>query len=87
MPAAAGLQAPPNPSLNYLVLDYQDHISSTAAFGQLDWKATDTIKLTGGLRYTYDEKHGQEEARYIAFPGSLCLNQRRELGLVLGAGR
>ncbi len=65
----AGQFAPaaPNPSLNYLLLDYQDHIASTAAFGQVDWKVTPTIKLTAGLRYTYDQKHGQEEARYIAF--------------------
>jgi iron complex outermembrane receptor protein len=59
--------AAPNPSLNYLLLNYQDHIASTAAFGQVDWKVTPTIKLTAGLRYTYDQKHGQEEARYIAF--------------------
>jgi iron complex outermembrane recepter protein len=65
--AGAFVPAFPNPSLNYLLLDYQDHIASTAAFGQVDWKITPTIKLTGGLRYTYDEKHGQEEARYIAF--------------------
>jgi len=50
-----------------LVLNYQDHIASTAVFGQVDWKVTPTVKLTAGLRYTYDQKHGQEEARYIAF--------------------
>src|SRR6185312_2472575 len=51
VPVAAGLPAPPNPSLNYLLLDYQDHIASTGVFGQVDWKITDAIKLTGGLRY------------------------------------
>jgi iron complex outermembrane recepter protein len=84
-PAAAGLQAPPNPSLNYLVLNYQDHISSTAAFGQVDWKITDQIKLTGGLRYTYDEKHGQEEARYIAFQDLSAAVSAENLGSLLPA--
>ncbi len=84
-PAAAGLQAPPNPSLNYLVLDYQDHISSTAAFGQVDWKINDQIKLTGGLRYTYDEKHGQEEARYIAFQDLSAAVSAENLGSFLPA--
>ena len=84
-PAAAGLQAPPNPSLNYLLLDYQDHISSTAAFGQVDWKITDQIKLTGGLRYTYDEKHGQEEARYIVFQDLSAAVSAENLGSLLPA--
>jgi iron complex outermembrane receptor protein len=84
-PAAAGLQAPPNPSLNYLLLDYQDRISSTAAFGQVDWKITDQIKLTGGLRYTYDEKHGQEEARYIAFQDLSAAVSAENLGSLLPA--
>jgi iron complex outermembrane receptor protein len=85
VPAAAGLQAPPNPSLNYLLLDYQDHISSTAAFGQVDWKITDTVKLTGGLRYTYDEKHGQEEARYIVFQDLSAETSAENLGSFLPA--
>jgi iron complex outermembrane receptor protein len=85
LPAAPGLQAPPNPSLNYLVLNYQDHISSTAAFGQVDWKITPTIKLTGGLRYTYDEKHGQEEARYIVFQDLSAATSAENLGSFLPA--
>src|SRR5579859_2611695 len=84
-PAAAGLQAPPNPSLNYLLLDYQDHISSTAAFGQIDWKFTDQLKLTAGLRYTYDEKHGQEEARYIVFQDLSAAVSAENLGSLLPA--
>lgn len=84
-PVAAGLPAPANPSLNYLLLDYQDRIASTAAFGQVDWKVTDQIKLTGGLRYTYDEKHGQEEARYIAFQDLSAAVSAENLGSLLPA--
>ncbi|MGH7023739.1 MAG: TonB-dependent receptor [Caulobacteraceae bacterium] len=56
-----------NPSRNDLLLDYQDRIQSLAEYAQLDYHITPTIKLTGGIRYTVDWKHAQEEARYIAF--------------------
>jgi iron complex outermembrane receptor protein len=36
---------------------------SHAAFGQLDWQATDTLSFTGGLRYTRDEKEGEDMTR------------------------
>jgi iron complex outermembrane receptor protein len=31
---------------------------SYAAFGEVNWKPTDRLTLTGGLRYTYEEKEG-----------------------------
>ena len=31
---------------------------SYAAFGQLNWNISDRLKLTGGLRYTHETKHG-----------------------------
>jgi len=83
--AGQQVAALPNPSRNYLVLDYQDHIASTAAFGQLDWKVTDQLKLTAGLRYTYDEKHGQEEARYIVFQDLSPALSAENLGRLLPA--
>jgi iron complex outermembrane recepter protein len=75
----------PNPSRNFLVLNYQDHIESSAVFGQIDWKVTDTIKLTGGLRYTYDKKYGTEEARYIAFQNLSAATSAQNLGSFLPA--
>ncbi|HWF01963.1 MAG TPA: TonB-dependent receptor [Caulobacteraceae bacterium] len=60
-PAAA------NPGQYEFVLDYQDRIQSAAAYTQVDWKILPTLKLTGGLRYTFDWKHGQEETRYVYF--------------------
>jgi iron complex outermembrane receptor protein len=66
-PIPAGALAAPNPSGNYYFTDYQDRIQSIAGYAQVDWKITSTIKLTGGLRYTYDWKHAQEETRYILF--------------------
>jgi iron complex outermembrane receptor protein len=55
----------PRQAGDFLFLDYQDLIESTAVFGQASYKITDTLKLTGGLRYTYDHKDAQEETRYL----------------------
>ena len=83
--AGATVPAPANPSLDYLVLNYQDHIASTAVFGQVDWNVTDQVKLTGGLRYTFDQKHGQEEARYIVFQDLSAALSAENLGSLLPA--
>lgn len=37
-----------------------------AAFGQLDWKVTDTLTLTGGLRYTHEKKKGSFNQFWVA---------------------
>ncbi|HWF01964.1 MAG TPA: TonB-dependent receptor [Caulobacteraceae bacterium] len=57
----------PNPGRYQFFLDYQDRVQSAAAYSQIDWKIMPTLKLTGGLRYTFDWKHGQEETRYVYF--------------------
>ncbi len=56
-----------NPNQYYYFTEYEDRIRSMAVYGQLDWKITPTIKLTGGLRYTYDSKSALEQARFINF--------------------
>jgi len=56
-----------NPGRYYYYTDYEDRIDSEAVYGQLDWKVTPTIKLTGGLRFTYDRKRALEQARFINF--------------------
>jgi iron complex outermembrane recepter protein len=58
---------PANPSNDFYYSSYELETKSTAIYGQVDWKATDTIKLTGGLRYTYDQKAGIEDYRIVAF--------------------
>jgi iron complex outermembrane receptor protein len=40
---------------------------SYAVFGQIDWKATDTLKVTAGLRYSIDRKFGTESVRLTDF--------------------
>jgi len=76
-PASSQLQhpvlgAPANPTGAWNVGDYQMVTESKAAFGQLDWKATDTLKLTLGLRYTQDHKFGTEFKRVVCF-SDICM--------------
>ena len=54
---------PANPSGAFYNTSYELETQSAAAYGQVDWKITDTLKLTGGLRYTSDKKSGTEEYR------------------------
>ncbi len=61
----------PNPGRYSFVLNYQDRIQSAAAYAQVDWKVTPKIKLTGGLRYTFDWKHLTEETRYVDFSSGI----------------
>lgn len=37
-----------------------------AAFGQLDWKVSDALTLTGGLRYTHEKKEGAFSQFWVA---------------------
>jgi iron complex outermembrane receptor protein len=63
--------APLNPN-HYVSYDnYVMETRSEAVFGQLDWKATDTLKLTAGLRYTQDHKEGTEYNRVVLFGGDI----------------
>src|SRR5579859_7171782 len=45
---------------------------SYAAFAQVDWKVMDTLKLTGGVRYSHDEKYGSESVRLLCFAVPAC---------------
>jgi len=48
------------------------HATSEAAYFQLDWKATDELKFTGGLRYSADRKYGTENVRLLCFAVPAC---------------
>jgi iron complex outermembrane receptor protein len=49
------------------------HAVSYAVYGQLDYKITPTLTLTGGLRYSHDRKNGVESVRLICFGLPGCL--------------
>ena len=54
-----------NPALNYVDLGAELESTSWAAFGQIDYDLTPQWRLTAGLRYTSDEKHGRETVQYM----------------------
>jgi iron complex outermembrane receptor protein len=66
------LGAAPNPAGVWNLGDYDMTTESKAAFGQLDWKATDTLKFTAGLRYTKDHKFGTEYKRVVCY-SDVCM--------------
>jgi len=70
-PLDAFTQAPADPNRNLYYSNYHIQDESKAVFGQVDYKITDTLKLTGGLRYTSDHKWGDEEYRLVTFGGSV----------------
>jgi iron complex outermembrane recepter protein len=61
------LPAPANPTRSA----YNEYTAlaedSYGIFGQLDWQATSQFKFTGGLRYSYDKKSGDQTFRIMAF--------------------
>ncbi len=71
-PFAAGALTPAAPNPNRVVVenDYQFKNTEAAGYAQLSYKITDQIKLTGNIRYTYDDKTGTEEDRDVAFNAS-----------------
>jgi iron complex outermembrane receptor protein len=53
---------------------------SYAAFGQIDWKFTDTLKATLGLRWSHDRLFGSEAVRVICFATQPCGTTPQLLG-------
>ena len=56
-----------NPDGGFSYSNYNMVTKSTAVFGQVDYKVTDTLKFTVGLRYTRDTKYGTEYSRTVSF--------------------
>jgi iron complex outermembrane receptor protein len=63
----APANGPANPSGDFVTALSTLETRSAAAFGQVDWSLTDTLKVTAGLRYTRDEKSGFEALRVVCF--------------------
>jgi iron complex outermembrane receptor protein len=59
--------APPNPSGKVYSANQDMNTDSHAAFGQVDWRFIDSLKLTLGARYTEDKRHGTESTRQICY--------------------
>ena len=70
--AVPGIVAPQNPDLLYVHTNDFFNITSKAVYGQIDYKLTSALKLTGGLRYTQDDKKGVEEERILCYALPTC---------------
>ena len=62
-----GAPAAPNPSGDFVTAESTLETRSWALFGQATWKLTETLSVTAGLRYSRDEKEGEERFRIICF--------------------
>jgi len=78
------LGAAPNPSGTWSTGNYALTTRSKAVFGQVDWQATDTVKFTGGLRYTKDKKFGTEFRRIVCNSDACYPGLYAALGLPSG---
>ena len=76
--------AAPNPTRSLLHNNTFFSVSSKAAFAQVDYKIFRDFKLTGGLRYTSDEKKGIEEQRAVCFALPQCGINPSTLGSLIG---
>jgi iron complex outermembrane receptor protein len=68
----APANGPANPSGDYVNAGGNLNTTTYAAFGQVDWAITSTLKLTGGVRYTWDHKQGVEHLRELCFGLPAC---------------
>lgn len=71
-PATQLIAAAPNPERRYAYGSSENVSESYATFGQVDWQATETLKVTAGLRYTYDKKRSFESARLLCLYTATC---------------
>jgi len=67
-----GVSVAPNPLRRYGYGTSENTSESYATFGQLDWQAIEEIKVTAGLRYTYDRKRSFEGARLMCLYTASC---------------
>ncbi len=66
-----GPNAAPNPAHDILYLDYDFTVESVAGYGQASYKFNDQWKITGNIRYNFDDKFGTESARYLYFGNNI----------------
>lgn len=68
---APGLAAPANPNNTILYADYKFNVETISGYGQLSYKINDQFRVTGDLRYSWDDKWGTENTRTIVFSNAL----------------
>jgi iron complex outermembrane receptor protein len=71
-PAITGTLLPPSFQRRLYDDRPQFEEESYATYGQIDWKLTDNLKFTAGLRYNHDKLTGTERVRVICFATTAC---------------
>ena len=64
-PAAAAITIAPGSQYND---DVRTTVDSIAAFGQANYKITDRLTLTAGIRYTHDKRYGRSDTSTVGTP-------------------
>ncbi|MBU1376419.1 MAG: TonB-dependent receptor [Alphaproteobacteria bacterium] len=67
-----GVAVAPNLDRRYAYGSSENVSESYGTFGQFDWQATDQLKFTAGIRYTYDRKRSFESARLFCLYTASC---------------
>jgi iron complex outermembrane recepter protein len=73
--SVGGPAAAPNPNHDLLYLDYDFTVESAAGYAQTSYKFNDQFKITGDIRYNFDDKYGTEAARYIYYGSNVLSAQ------------
>jgi iron complex outermembrane receptor protein len=73
-PAVAALTGPVGADFQRRLYDDRPEFEqeSYAVYGQVDWKLTDTLKATLGLRWNHDSLTGTESVRVVCFATAAC---------------
>jgi iron complex outermembrane recepter protein len=70
----AGVPTPAaNPSRSFFSQDITEQSQAQALYGQVDYDVTDQLRLTGGFRYSWDQKQGTINFREIFDTAGLFL--------------
>jgi len=69
-----GAPAPANPDRDPYYAAARMGGETFAGFAQTDWQFTKTLKLTTGIRYSWDAKYGLDEERIVLFGPQFGLN-------------
>ncbi len=67
----AGVAAPANPNNTILYADYKFNVETISGYGQASYKINDQFKVTGDVRYSWDDKWGVENTRAIAYSSAV----------------
>ena len=68
--ASAFVPAAPNPNHYLFLQNYEGYSQDASGYAQVSYKVIDTVKITGNVRFSQDNKWGTEADRDVAFNSS-----------------